>query len=131
MKGKTFKVDKFNDTFFKDKFDYNGFEDNIYTQFAKMMARNVDIDLAKTPLVDILTGYTRYRESEYICEQLRTIITKAKVHLLNSKEYKMAKEMGLTEAMSILVEIKTILDEARDYESKKENGLIFEKEKNE
>ena len=117
MKGKTFKVDEFNDTFFKDKFDYNGFEDNIYNQFAKMMARNVDIDLAKTPLVDILTGYTRYRESEYICEQLRTIIIKAKVHLLNSKEYKIAKEMDLNEKMSVLIDIKKILDEVGDYES--------------
>ena len=53
-----FKVD---DEYFKDKINYNNLEDNIYTQFAKTMAKNVDIDLVKTPLVDILTGYTRYR----------------------------------------------------------------------
>ena len=53
-----FKID---DTFFKDKIDYKDLDESIYTQFAKTMAKNVDIDLAKTPLVDILTGYTRYR----------------------------------------------------------------------
>ena len=53
-----FKID---DTFFKDEIDYKDLDESIYTQFAKTMAKNVDIDLAKTPLVDILTGYTRYR----------------------------------------------------------------------
>jgi hypothetical protein len=53
-----FKID---DTFFKDEIDYKNLDESIYTQFAKTMAKNVDIDLAKTPLVDILTGYTRYR----------------------------------------------------------------------
>lgn len=53
-----FKID---DTFFKDEIDYKNLDENIYTQFAKTMAKNVDIDLVKTPLIDILTGYTRYR----------------------------------------------------------------------
>lgn len=53
-----FKID---DTFFKDEIDYKDLDESIYTQIAKTMAKNVDIDLAKTPLVDILTGYTRYR----------------------------------------------------------------------
>ena len=48
------------DEFFKDKIDFKDFEENIYNQLSKTMARSVDIDLAKTPLVDILTGYTRY-----------------------------------------------------------------------
>lgn len=52
---------KIDDTFFKDEIDYKDLDESIYTQFAKTMAKNVDIDLAKTPLVDILTGYTRYR----------------------------------------------------------------------
>ena len=53
-----FKID---DTFFKDEIDYKDLDESIYTQFAKTIAKNVDIDLAKTPLVDILTGYTKYR----------------------------------------------------------------------
>ena len=52
---------KIDDIFFKDEIDYKDLDESIYTQFAKTMAKNVDIDLAKTPLVDILTGYTRYR----------------------------------------------------------------------
>lgn len=52
-----FKID---DTFFKDETDYKDLDESVYTQFAKTMAKNVDIDLAKTPFVDILTGYTRY-----------------------------------------------------------------------
>ena len=53
-----FKID---DTFFNDEIDYKDLDESIYSQFAKTMAKNIDIDLAKTPLVDILTGYTRYR----------------------------------------------------------------------
>jgi len=52
---------KIDDTFFKDEIDYKDLDESIYTQFAKTMAKNVDIDLSKTPLVDLLTGYTRYR----------------------------------------------------------------------
>lgn len=64
------KGGKIPDDFFKDKIDYCGLEDNIYNQLARTMARNVDIDFAKTPIVDILTGYTRYREAENRVEQL-------------------------------------------------------------
>lgn len=71
------KIFKFNDEFFKDKMDCEQFEDNIYNQIAKTMARNIDIDLAKTPLVDILTGYTRYREAEKEIERLSNIINNA------------------------------------------------------
>ena len=67
---KGFKVDEF----FKDNFDTTGIDDNIYNQIAKDMARCIDIDLAKTPLVDILTGYTRYKEAEYELQQKENII---------------------------------------------------------
>ena len=77
-RGKGFKVD---DTFFKDNFDITGIEDNIYNQIAKTMARNVDIDLAKTPLVDILTGYTRYKEAEYELQQKENIIKEAREYI--------------------------------------------------
>lgn len=56
-----FKID---DIFFKDEIDYKDLGESIYIQYAKTMAKNVDIDLAKTPLVDILTGYTKYRISQ-------------------------------------------------------------------
>lgn len=51
---------KIDDIFFKDEIDYKNLDESIYNQIAKTMAKNVDTDLAKTPLVDILTGYTRY-----------------------------------------------------------------------
>ena len=81
MKGKTFKVDKLDDTFFKDKFDCSEFEDNIYNQMANTMAKNVDIDLAKTPLVDILTGYTRYKTAEVEVDRLNNIINELEKYL--------------------------------------------------
>ena len=64
---------KIPDDFFKDKIDYCGLEDNIYNQLARTMARNVDIDFAKTPIIDILTGYTRYIEAEKRVEQLENM----------------------------------------------------------
>lgn len=67
------KDGKIPDDFFKDKIDYCGLEDNIYNQLVRTMARNVDIDFAKTPIIDILTGYTRYREAEEKVEQLENI----------------------------------------------------------
>ena len=54
-------VDFEEDEFFKDKIDTSQFEDDIYNQFSKDMARCVDIDFAKTPIVDIFTGYSRYK----------------------------------------------------------------------
>lgn len=64
------KGGKIPDDFFKDKIDYCGLEDSIYNQLSRTMARNVDIDFAKTPVIDILTGYTRYTEAEKRAEQL-------------------------------------------------------------
>ena len=67
------KDGKIPDDFFKDKIDYCGLEDNIYNQLVRTMAREVDIDFAKTPIIDILTGYTRYKEAEEKVEQLENI----------------------------------------------------------
>ena len=64
---------KIPDDFFKDKIDYCGLEDNIYNQLSRTMAKAVDIDFAKTPIIDILTGYTRYIEAEKKVEQLENI----------------------------------------------------------
>lgn len=83
-RGKRFKID---DTFFKDDFDITGIEDNIYNQMAKTMARNVDIESAKTPLVDILTGYTRYKEAEYESQQKRKQINDYEKLILKIERY--------------------------------------------
>ena len=77
-RGKGFKVDEF----FKDNFDTTGIDDNIYNQIAKDMARCIDIDLAKTPLVDILTGYTRYKEAEYELQQKENIIKEVREYVM-------------------------------------------------
>ena len=66
------------DTFFKDEIDYNNLEGNIYTQFAKTMAKNADIDLAKTPLVDLLTGYTKYRTLQFKIDKVNKLIDENK-----------------------------------------------------
>ncbi len=49
---------------FKEKIitidDCDECNESIYTQFAQNIAKSMDIDLAKTPLVDLLTTYTHY-----------------------------------------------------------------------
>lgn len=52
------------DIFFKEKIDFKNLEESMYTQFAKDMAKAVDIDFAKTPIIDFFTGYTKYKELE-------------------------------------------------------------------
>lgn len=82
------KDGKIPDDFFKDKIDYCGLEDNIYNQLVRTMAREVDIDFAKTPIIDILTGYTRYREAEEKVKQLENKVKEAMEYIYdNEKEY--------------------------------------------
>ena len=93
------------DTFLKDNFDITGIEDNIYNQMAKTMARNVDIELAKTPLVDILTGYTRYKEAEYELQQKEKIIKEVREYIENDMKLKdnfMIDEDGAKYLLEIL-----------------------------
>lgn len=78
MEAKEIKID---DIFFKNNFDCSSFENDIYNQFAKTMARSVDIDLAKTPLVDILTGYIRYNEAEQELERYKNIVDELEIYL--------------------------------------------------
>lgn len=82
------KNGKIPDDFFKDKIDYCGLEDNIYSQLSRTMTRAVDIDFAKTPIVDILTGYTRYIEAEKKIEQLENIRKEAIEYVLKNKLYR-------------------------------------------
>lgn len=52
----TFKYDKF----FKDEIVLDeAVESEMYEQLIKNCARSIDIDFAKTPLVDLITGYQR------------------------------------------------------------------------
>lgn len=48
---------------FKGNID-EGLNDNIYNQLAKDFAKLQDVDLAMTPLADLITGYVRYKELE-------------------------------------------------------------------
>ena len=95
---------KINDTFFKDEIDYKDLDESIYTQFAKTMAKNVDIDLAKTPLVDILTGYTRYRI-------LQSKIDKAIDKL---EKYGLVDKSGNFNAYLDTIELKELYDDLKE-----------------
>jgi hypothetical protein len=90
---------KIDDTFFKDEIDYKNLDESIYTQFAKTMAKNVDIDLAKTPLVDILTGYTRYRILQSKIDKAIEYINK---HIRIDDEYPDYMEMLIEERDELL-----------------------------
>lgn len=92
------------DTFFKDEIDYKNLDDSIYTQFAKTMAKNVDIDLAKTPLVDILTGYTRYRN-------LQSKIDKA---INKLEKYGLVDKNGNFNAYLDTIELKELYDDLKE-----------------
>lgn len=85
-----FKID---DTFFKDEIDYKDLDESIYTQFAKTMAKNVDIDLAKTPLVDILTGYTRYRILQSKIDKANKLLDKLTSKYILNEDYKKLQEI--------------------------------------
>lgn len=95
------KDGKIPDDFFKDKIDYCGLEDNIYNQLSKTMARAVDIDFAKTPIIDILTGYTRYREAEKKIEQLENIRKEIKKEI---KKYAYTDTFGDTVVLAKYIE---------------------------
>lgn len=58
------------DEFFKDYFNTDDIKERIYNQMAKTIAKGIDIDLAKTPLVDLITGYTRYKQMEFEVKNL-------------------------------------------------------------
>lgn len=49
------------DEWFKGRNDLEEIGDGVIEQLAKNLARLQDVDIAMTPLVDLLTGYTRYR----------------------------------------------------------------------
>lgn len=63
---------------FKDKITIDDYNENIYTQIAKNMAKALDIDLAKTPLVDLITTYTNYITLQQKNIDLQQRIDKAK-----------------------------------------------------
>lgn len=51
-----------NEELFKDRITKEDFDNEIYYQIAKSIAKAGDIDLAKVPLVDLITTYVNYRE---------------------------------------------------------------------
>lgn len=95
------------DRFFKEdifknyKGDIPSLEDNIYKQFAKTLARNIDVDFAKTPVVDFFTGYMNYFK---IKEKI-----KEKINLLNEEGEKHGDDWGYIECRVKL--LKELLEE--------------------
>lgn len=90
-----FKIDDVD--FFKDKIDTSKHEENIYNQFAKNMAKAQDIDLAKTPLVDLITGYIECKTFEFYAMQQQSKIDKTIEILKQNKELAKEVENGYAE----------------------------------
>lgn len=70
---------------FKDDITKDAFDNEIYNQITRNIAKACDIDLAKTPLVDLITTYVDYNNLKFknkiITEenkQLRDVLNKAK-----------------------------------------------------
>ena len=99
------------DEFFKDNFDTTGIEDNIYNQIAKDLARGIDIDLAKTPLVDILTGYTRYKIQELEIERLKDQLNDEIKEELKQSEIMVKKQQEVERLNNIIKEVREYIKE--------------------
>lgn len=101
------------DIYFKNKFDTTKFEDDIYTQLAKNMAKAVDIDFAKTPVIDILTGYINYIELQSNWNSLREWLKKDdNVYICYSsqksnKTFEAGVRFGLTFALDKMNELES------------------------
>lgn len=80
-------------TFFVDKITNKDFDEDIYNQLAKNIAKTIDIDLGKIPLVDLLTAYTQYKVLEFENKQLEQEKENLIKHLEN--EINEIKEAGL------------------------------------
>lgn len=54
-----------NERLFKDDITKDVLDNEIYNQMARNVAKAVDIDLAKTPLVDLITTYIDYNSLKF------------------------------------------------------------------
>lgn len=54
-----------NERLFKDDITKDVLDNEIYNQMARNIAKAVDIDLAKTPLVDLITTYIDYNSLKF------------------------------------------------------------------
>lgn len=66
------------DEWFKGRNDLEEIGDGVIKQLAKNLARLQDIDIAMTPLIDLLTGYTKYRILQSKIDKVNEIIDKNK-----------------------------------------------------
>lgn len=95
----------------EDEIDYKDLDESIYTQFAKTMAKNVDTDIAKTPLVDLLTGYTRYKMLQIKIDKANEILDKLCIYGYKQAKCRPIKNTTKQEVYNAIYEIKEILRE--------------------
>lgn len=53
------------DKFFCEEIEYSpNIEESMYEQLQRNVAKCIDIEFAKTPIIDLWTGYIRYKRAE-------------------------------------------------------------------
>lgn len=74
------------DEWFKGRDDLEEIGDGVIEQLAKNLARLQDVDIAMTPLVDLLTGYTRYRILQSKIDKINEYVDKI-YDVMDYKDY--------------------------------------------
>lgn len=104
--------------FFKEEIDIDeDIKEGMYEQLIKNMAKDIDIDFAKTPLVDLLTGYKRYKILE---DKINKAIEDLKGTLKINRHYIEETKYGKNEW--ICMDIDHIQELIDMLEEVKENG---------
>ena len=109
-----------NERLFKDDIAKEVLDNEIYNQMARNIAKAVDIDLAKTPLVDLITTYIDYNSLKFKNkiikeknQKYKEVIDKAIELLGNYKHYSTPDEKQnndnedlVNKAFDVLKEVK-------------------------
>lgn len=89
-----------NEELFKDRITKEDFDNEIYHQLAKSIAKAGDIDLAKVPLVDLITTYVNYRE----LQQQNEFLTKRENKLQTIEQMYKSGSVDLDKLRKIVLE---------------------------
>ena len=108
-----------NERLFKDDITKDVLDNEIYNQMARNVAKAVDIDLAKTPLVDLITTYIDYNSLKFKNKIIKEKNQKYKEVIDKAIEYiNGAYEMAIyTKSVSLEKEnIEDLLDILKEVE---------------
>lgn len=90
------------DKFFKVDIEDGTLSEDIYQQLAKNMAKAVDIDIANTPLVDLLTGYINYEKLKQALLDIKENINKKLCPNSDYVDYDFGTELLRQELLDIV-----------------------------